>query len=150
MTSQHPQWRDANQVPITNSFDSLQATISKTYTGAAGLGAQGASTLFTVTGVVLARVFGYCTVDLASTTGTIEVGVSGNTAGLIAQTTASAIDVGEFWLDTGPSASELLTSNPRVIYNATIIETIATADVTGGALTYYCLWRPISENGLVV
>lgn len=150
MSSPQAQWRDANQVPITNSFDNLIASISKTYTGAAGAGAQGAATLFTVTGVVLARVFAYCTVDLASTTGTIEVGVAGNTAGLIAQTTATQIDVGEFWLDTGPSASELITSNPRVITSATIIETVATADITGGALTYHCLWRPISENGLVV
>lgn len=143
------QWRDANGVPLVNSFDGLIASVTRTYTGAAGLGAQGATTLFTVTGAVFARTIGYCTVDLASTTGTIESGVVGNTAVLIAQTTASGIDVGEFWVDAGPSASETLSVNPKCI-TSSIIETIATADITAGTLTMYCLWRPLSSDGNVV
>jgi len=31
-----------------------------------------------------------------------------------------------------------------------IIETIGAADITAGALTYYCFWRPLSDDGLVV
>lgn len=144
------QWRDGNGVPIVNSFDNLIASVTRTYTGAAGLGAQGATTLFTVTGIVLARTMGLCSVDLASTTGTIESGIAGNTAVLIAQTTATAIDVGEFWIDATPAALELIAVNPRIISAANIIETIATADITAGALTMYCLWRPISTDGNVV
>lgn len=142
--------RDANGVPITNTFDSLIATVSRVYTGAAGLGAQGATTLFTVTGVVAVRCIGICTEDLASTSGTIEIGVAGNTASIIAQTTASAIDNTEVWMDATPAIGDQLTATPRVMNNSNIIETIATADITDGQLTIYALWMPISSDGNLV
>ena len=52
-------------------------------------GGQAAYTIFTVTGDILLCVFGLCQVTLTSGGGdTIELGISGNTAALIAQTTA--------------------------------------------------------------
>lgn len=138
--------RDANHVPIT----SVGLTVSKDITYAAGTtGATGATTLFTVTGVVAVRVFAVCSADLTSGgSATIEVGISGNTAALIAQTTATGIDTGEFWIDTGPATIELL-PNPSLC-RANIIQTIGTTTITGGTLSYYCIWVPISSDGDVV
>lgn len=137
--------RDANYVPITN----LGLVETKTITYAAGTtGATGASTLFTVTGQVALRIFAYCTADLTSGgSATIEVGISGNTAALIAQTTATGIDTGEWWLDTGPATIEALPAIQLV--GADVIQTIGTTTVTGGTLKYYCLWNPLSEDGNV-
>lgn len=138
--------RDANHVPITT----LGLTASKSITYAAGTtGATGAATLFTVTGVVAMRIFARCTSDLTSGgAATLEAGIAGNTAALLAQTTATAIDNGEMWTDTGPATVESL---PAIqIVAADVIQTIGTTTVTGGVLTYYCVWVPISEDGNVV
>lgn len=139
--------RDANHVPITN----LGLVASKEITYAAGTtGAVGASTLFTVTGVVAVRIFGVCSSDLTSGgAATIEVGISGNTAALIAQTTATGIDAGEVWVDTGPATVEALPAIQILAAGTDIIQTIATTTVTGGTLTYYCAWTPISADGEV-
>ena len=113
---------------------------------------QGASTLFTVTGDVECEVFAVCTVSLSDTgsTGTIEVGISGNTAALIAQTTATDIDEYEVWIDTGPATVETKPSAVILTNGTDVIETVGTEDLTGGGLTYYCRWRPLSATGAVV
>lgn len=139
--------RDANGVPITNK--GLVVSKSRAYDGTAGLGAQGATTLFTVTGDVLVNVFGVCSEDLVSA-GTIEIGISGNTAALIAQTTPSGIDNGEVWIDNAPATVESYPSDKILTGGTDIIETIGTADVTDGTLTIYCIWFPLSDTGNVV
>lgn len=109
------------------------------------------ATLFTVTGDVLVVVFAKCTEDLAGASATIEVGVTGNTAALIAQTTATDIDNGDVWRDSGPAVgAEALNDPIAIVGGLDIIETIATANITGGELTYYCLWIPLSADGNVV
>lgn len=138
--------RDANNVPIAGL--GLIATKAITY-AAGSTGAVGASTLFTVTGAVAARVFALCSADLTSGgAATIEVGISGNTAALIAQTTATGIDVGEWWLDTGPATIEAVPTQFLVAGN--VIQTIGTTTITGGSMTYYCVWTPLSTDGNVV
>lgn len=137
--------RDANNVPI----QTLGLTAQKAITySALTTGAVGLTTLFTVTGTVSVRVFAVCSgVDLTGS-GTIEVGVSGNTAAVIAQTSATAIDVGEIWATTSPATVLAL---PAIQLVATdVIQTIATNTVTAGTLTYYCLWAPVSSDGNVV
>lgn len=124
----------------------------RVYTGVAGLGAQGATTLFTVTGSVMVRIIGSCTEDVVGA-GTLEVGISGNTAGLLAQIAdATALDAGESYIDSTPSSLEAVDlSSGFVIANGQdIIETIGTADLTDGTVLFTCLWRPLSDNGLVV
>lgn len=107
-------------------------------------------TLFTVTGDVLVRIFGVCTTLLAGATATLEVGVTGNTAALIALTTATEIDANELWNDTTPGVGTDTLANitgPHVIVNGLdIIETVATADITSGQIYYVCLWRPLSRD----
>jgi hypothetical protein len=140
--------RDGNSVPITGK--GLIASKTLAYTGAANLGAVGATTLFTVTGDVIVNIFAVCSEDLAGATATVEVGISGNTAALIAQTTGTTIDVGEIWATTSP-ATVLALPSEKILMNGTdIIQTIATANVTDGTLTYYCLWYPLSSDASVV
>lgn len=138
--------RDANHVPIT----ALGLTASKDITyDAATTGATGASTLFTVTGKVAARVFAICSSDLTSGgAATLEVGIAGNTAALIAQTTATGIDTGEWWIDTSPATIEALPG--LFLIAGDIIQTVGTTTVTGGVLSYYCVWFPLSTDGNVV
>lgn len=111
-------------------------------------------TLFTVTGDVLVRLFGVCTTLLAGATATLEVGVTGNTAALIAQTTATDIDANELWNDSTPAVGTDTLANitgPHVIVNGLdIIETVGTTSITSGNIYYICLWRPLSADGNVV
>ena len=80
--------RDSNNVPIVG----LGLVASKAITYAAlTTGAVGATNLFTITGTVALQIFGVCSVNIAGS-GTIEVGIAGVTAGLIAQTTGTDID----------------------------------------------------------
>ena len=137
--------RDANHVPITNL--GLVASKAITYV-AATTGAVGATTLFTVTGVVALRIFGKVSGADLTGSGTLEVGISGNTAALLAQTTGTALDIGEFWIDNGPATIETLPSQQLV--GADVIQTIGTNTITAGTITYYCLWNPISDDGNVV
>lgn len=139
--------RDANYVPIQG--EGLVVSKAITY-AAATTGAVGAADLFTVTGVVSVRLFAVCSGDLTSGgAATIEAGISGNTAALLAQTTATGIDSGEIWTDTGPATVEALPAG-SLLSGTDIIQTIGTTTITGGTLTYYCVWIPISSDGNVV
>uniref|UniRef100_A0A6M3KQA4 Uncharacterized protein n=1 Tax=viral metagenome TaxID=1070528 RepID=A0A6M3KQA4_9ZZZZ len=119
-------------------------------------GAQGAFTIFTVTGDVLMRVFGLCQVLLDSGgAATIELGITGNTAALIAQTTATELDAYETWQDTGPEANpgDIATALAKrfVIANgADAILTVGTADLTAGDVDFHAFWLPLSTDGNVV
>lgn len=138
--------RDANHVPIIG----LGLVASKEITYAAGTtGATGATTLFTVTGQVAMRIFALCSSDLTSGgAATLEVGIAGNTAALIAQTAATGIDAGEWWVDTGPATIEALPG--QFLVSGDVIQTIGTTTVSGGVLKYFCAWYPISADGNVV
>lgn len=125
------------------------------YNFSADGGAQGAFTIFTVTGTVLLQVFGVCTTLLDSGgAATIELGISGNTAALIAQTTATDLDAYETWQDATPEANPGamdLTSRSFVIANgADVILTVGTADLTAGVVDFYALWAPLSIDGALV
>jgi hypothetical protein len=137
--------RDANFVPITT----LGLTLSKAITFVAGTtGAVGATTLFTITGTVAVNIFALCSTDLTGS-GTIEVGVSGSTACLCNQQSATAIDNHEVWHDAVLAIGGQVAGHWHII-NQDIIQTIATNTVTGGVLTYYINWVPLSDDGNVV
>lgn len=143
--------RDANFQVIGGGLP-FRASKSRTFTGAANLGAQGATTLFTVTGAVAVRVIGLCTTDIVGAA-TLEVGISGNTAALLAQIAdASNLDAGESYLDATPSTVESVDlMNGFILTNGQdIIETIGAADITAGVLEYVALWRPLNSTGNLV
>lgn len=153
--------RDANFYPHY-SLDSFNVTKAVPTAFAGGTtnargddgGTNDPYTIFNVTGDVLVRVYGVCTSDLISAGGgTLSLGVTGNTAMLIASTTATDIDVNEIWNDASPAIGDTLANiaGPFVIPNGLdIIETVGTADITAGNIYYVCLWRPLSSDGNVV
>lgn len=123
-----------------------------TFTGAAGLGAQGAVPIFTVTGqVIVVALAPFCTVNLVGASATLSLGVTGATTLFIASTTAADIDADEFWIDATPDASGIaLPAATKDIAIATnIIGTVGTADITAGAIRFVCYWMPLSSNGNV-
>ena len=107
-------------------------------------------TLFDITGTVELSIFAVCKTNLAGAGGTVEVGITGAIAVLIAQTTATDIDVGEIWHDDSPDAKVELTSViKRNIVTSDVILTAATADITAGKIQFICMWTPISSDGNV-
>jgi len=118
-------------------------------------GAAGTYTIFTVTGDVYVQVFGLCQVTLTSGgVPTIELGIAGNTAALIAQTAGLDLDQYETWQDAAPEANPgavPIDARGFVIANgADIILTIGAAALTAGDIDFVCRWWPISTNGSVV
>lgn len=109
-------------------------------------------TIFNVTGAVLVKVFGVCTTDLAGATATVEVGVSGSTASLIAQTTATDIDENDIWHDATPDApiEAYSVATQNIIGNSQdIIGTVATANITAGVIDFYCIYQPLSDGAKI-
>jgi len=155
-------YRDANRVPIINNG----LIIKKSVTFAGGTedaigdidGELNPYTLFTVTGLVKARVYAVCTTNLAGASATVEVGIAGATAALIAQTTATNIDAGHIWINGTPAAYKVQPGatpadeipKQLLLNGQDIILTAATANVTGGVVDFYCAWEPINETGSVV
>lgn len=113
-------------------------------------------TLFTVTGNVLMQVYAVVTTGITSTgaTGTLSVGVTGNTACLLPLTTmdGSNFPTGAVWTDSSPTlkAESLGDAYASVLVaNTNVIVTIATNSVTAGGIIVYCRWVPISAGATV-
>lgn len=144
------------------TLDSFNVAVSKPSAFAGGTtnargdkdGTNASKTIFTVTGDVLVRIFGVCTVDLVGNSATLEVGVSGNTAALIAQETATDIDAGGIYLSATQVAGAVALSTlpgPFIVTNGLdILEKTTTADITAGQIYYVCLWRPLTPGSTVV
>lgn len=109
------------------------------------------SALLTVTGVVELSIIALCTVNLAGAGATVEVGTTTNTAGLLAQTTATDIGAKDIWHDATPDATIELTSVvTRKIVTENVSVKVGTANITAGAITFVVRWAPISSDGNVV
>lgn len=118
-----------------------------TFDGGAGSGAVGTVAIATVTGSVLLNYLtARCLTNLAGATATVELGVAGNTAALIAQATATDIDAGKFWHDATPEVGvSNAVINKSLVGN--VILTVATAAVSAGVLEIVMLWTPLSDDG---
>ena len=109
-------------------------------------GDVGTDTIATVTGRVLLIEYGaYCTTLLAGASATVELGVAGNTAELIAQTTATDIDADEIWRNATPDVGAGPALGPYIV-GLNIILTTATAAVSSGVLDFYFRWVPLSAG----
>lgn len=117
------------------------------------------TTLFTVTGAVFARVWGHVTTAITSTgdTGTITVGIAGNTAKLVPSYTAGSgtIVAHDILGNAGTTAvpGDDIEGAGTWVYiggGEDIIATVATNNLTAGVVDWYCEWYPISESGRVV
>lgn len=128
-----------------------------TFDGSAGGGAIGTVLIGTVTGAItILRQVNRCLTDLVGSSATIEMGVPGNTAALVAQTTAENLDAGEFWQDATPEVgvSPAACVNQNVgaaTRNGTIAIniTVATANVTAGAMDIDIEYISMSDAGYI-
>jgi hypothetical protein len=128
---------------------------SAAFTAGAGTGDVGTFALFTVTGQVIVRIIAVCTETVVEGVGggTMEVGITGDTATIIAQTTSTNLDVNEIWHDATPDADiEALSvmSDFIIVNGGDIFITIAGQNVTDGTVEFTCYWTPISTDGAVV
>ena len=144
---------DANQVDLNTIISDTETLLQKvTKTITLGTGAVPVTeTLFTVTGEVEVYVVGY--IDTAVTSGgalTLEVGIPGATAGLIAQTVVGNLLIDLLWIDATPAVLISMPSEKIIANGADISHIIKTADATAGAITYTCWWRPLSSDGNIV
>lgn len=118
-------------------------------------GTKSTQTLFTVTGSVLVRIFGVVTTTLVGA-GLLEVGVVGNTAGLIAQVAdATTLATGDIYLaaTSTPLGARLLSDvlGPYIVANGlTIGEKATTTNITAGQIRYFAIWRPLSPDSKIV
>lgn len=108
--------------------------------------------VFIVTGAVRMRIIPECTSDLTSGgAATIAFGLEGTTNAFIAATLGTDIDTGEMWL-TGTPAKQFAFSSviDRVISGGLDVGfEIAVAALTGGSITWHCVWEPINATGEV-
>lgn len=156
--------RDANRQVITGDWP---FRTKRTITFAGGTadawgddgGALDGGALFTVTGLVYAKLVAVCTTSLTGDTATIEVGVTGATAIFMPTETATQIDAGQIWLNDAGNATYAIVGEegaaadnlPEYLLNGNdIILTVKTANVTAGVLDFYCLWKPVSDDANVV
>jgi len=139
---------DANRNPIGDTDWGLRAETAITLASAT----LGTNTIFTVTGTVLIRIIAICETTLTGASATLELGISGNTAKLIAQTTGTDIDAGEIWHDATPDSGIELSSVAveNILTNGSdVILTIGTAAVTAGKIRFIACWYPLSADGKV-
>lgn len=136
---------DANRRTI-NSNESILTSSAWTFVGNA-TGDTGAHTIFTVTGDILISVFAVCSTNLAGAA-TIEVGVTGNTAGLLAQIAdATTLDAGEVWVDDTATVGVKAIPTTKLLTNGLdVLLTIGSTDLTAGVVTFYATWRPLSAT----
>lgn len=107
--------------------------------------------IFTVTGDVMVWVFGICKTDLVGA-GTLEVGVVGNTAVLLAQITdATTLDANEVHGTATPTLGLGVDFKAHIIGGGLDINgKVTTTDITAGVVDYYVFWRALSADGSVV
>lgn len=118
-----------------------------TFDGKSGSGAVGTVKVGDVTGAVCILYGGVrCTTSLDGASATIELGTAADTDGLVATTTATDLDAGEFWQDSTPEAG---VSNAIVnkLVTGDIIITVGTAAVSAGVIEVVFYWVPLSSDG---
>ena len=128
-------------------------------TGAAGLGAVGDVTVWTITGrVIVCWLTAFCTEDLASAGGgTISLGTASRVTKFLASITATTLDINEWWVDGSPLSEALNIINQttngsdpsqmNVVLSSDVIIDVLTADVTDGTIVFDCWYLPITSNG---
>ena len=148
---------------IMRSPDSITFSAPKlfTFTGAAGFGAVGNCTLFTITGGVHivsidAIVDTTVTVDGGTGTASLSLGVTNLTTLFVAATTANALtSTNKHWQSATPTANGIaqLAAQQDIDISQNVVAAVTstgTQIVNGGAIAFRVIWYPITANGLVV
>ena len=122
-----------------------------TFTGSGtGTGSGGQTTIVAnVIGPILASIVAIGKTDLTDN-GSITLGTTGSSAGIIGATVGSGITAGEIWHDTAPDSKFEETSvTKKYLLNDNITITVSTTGegIATGAIDFYILWAPISRTG---
>lgn len=109
--------------------------------------------LFTTRGEVKVICYGVSTVTPVGA-GSLEVGVSNSTAIIIPQIAdATGLTAGKTYVGAAAKAGGFTAADlPAAVYltnGQTILEKVATADVTAGNIYYVCLWIALSPDATV-
>jgi len=153
---------DANHKPITTDGLITKKTITFDGGTADGWGNDGGAldgaAIFTVTGLVRARVFGLCTTNLAGS-GTHAVGVATATTIYLPTEAAADINSGDYVINNATTTafpilgaeSDAAGNFPEYALNGQdVIMTVAGgADLDSGVIEYTCIWVPWSSDGSV-
>ncbi len=113
------------------------------------------TTIWTITGDVKLRTFAVCKTALTSGGAiTLELGVSGNTASLIAKLAdAKTLIANEIWHDATPTLT--VEAVPQAVHRGIIVtngqDAILTpaGTFTAGVIDFYGFWARLSANGKV-
>ena len=135
------------------------STKTITFTGAAGAGAAGTVTVFTITGrVFIHQITAFCTTLLTATgAATLSFGTAGDIDAFIAITTATDIDANEWWGTSTPAVDSYspvvgaatggyTTQQERKWLSNNAILTVATADVSTGAIVFDVIYTPLTDG----
>lgn len=141
-------------MPASNLITGVRRRFTKTiaFDGTAGNGGIGTVVVGTVTGAVLIKEL-MCRCKTTGIIGaaTLEFGVAGNTASLIAQIAdAEDIDGDDVWIGTTAPANVAAPITNKVVAAAStvnLILTIGSAAITAGQLEFIIEWVPLSSNG---
>jgi hypothetical protein len=155
-------YRDGNRVPITTDGIITKRTV--TFTGGTADtwgdhdGALDGTAIYTVTGLVFCKLISVIKTSLDGVGATIEAGITGATTLFMPQETATDMDAGQIWLnDAGNTTYGIIGAEgaaagnlPEYALNGNdIILTVGTANITSGAIDFYLIWRPISDDASV-
>ena len=135
--------------------------ISFTFTGAAGFGAIGNCTLFTITGAIHvvsidAAVFTSLGVDGGTGAASLSLGTTGTTTLFVAATTATLLtSTNKLWYSATPNANGI--ALPAAMKDIAVQQNLVAAVtstgtqlINAGVLQVTVLWVPISSNSAVV
>ena len=155
-------YRDANRVPITTDGIITKRTI--TFAGGTTNawgddgGTRDGGVVFTVTGLIFARLVGVCTTTLVGGA-TVEVGITGATAIFGKQITDTDLEAGEIYLNETPATYFIVGEEqaaadnfPTYLLNGNdiILTTAGGTNTTAGVVDFYLIWTPISDDAAVV
>jgi hypothetical protein len=136
---------------LGNSVGIFRAAISN-WNFTDDTGAAGTYPLFTTTGdIYIQQLYGACKIGVTSGGApTMEVGIAGNTACLIAQTVSTNILQYNLWQDATPEVNPgiiiLLQRSWLAQNGVTINLTLAGVAVTAGDIDFYCNYIPLSPD----
>lgn len=108
-----------------------------------------AETIFAITGrVLIAYLTAFCTESLVGA-GTMVLGTSSQTAGLIASTVPNNLDVNEWWNDAGPAEGmeQIIATAIDAVCSEDIELLPGGANVTDGTIVFDVWYLPITDNG---
>jgi hypothetical protein len=116
---------------------------------------SGTVPVFTVTGDVIVKMYIVCKTDLTSAAAAnVRLGISTDTDAFIMDTVATNIDAGEVWSNITPADRAVnLTSGGELGFIVTTGEDInltLSAQVDAGVIAFYCSYKPLSSDGLVI